>query len=213
VDAFHERLARTGLAAAARFGFGLAGGYAVQAAGLLEPLSEDVDLFTAWERRGHFEVAVTAVVDGHLADGLGVEIQRRSDMFARLQVSDGENTSKVELGLDWRANEAIDMSVGPVLHPDDAVANKMSALYRRARSPAIIDIDAALRSGRYDRETLLSLTERADSGLDRRTFADAIGQAQILDVDDFGEYGLDGQDLDDLRGRFTAWRTELLNRT
>jgi len=55
VDAFHERLAQTGLAAAARYGFALAGGYAVQAAGLLERFSEDVDLFTAWERRGQFE--------------------------------------------------------------------------------------------------------------------------------------------------------------
>ncbi|MEV6689872.1 hypothetical protein AB0M35_00140 [Micromonospora sp. NPDC051196] len=54
MDPFHERLARTGLAAATRFGFALAGGYAVQAAGLLERPSEDVDLFTAWDRRDEF---------------------------------------------------------------------------------------------------------------------------------------------------------------
>lgn len=46
MHAFHERLARTALGAAGQYGFALAGGYAVQAAGLLQRPSEDVDLFT-----------------------------------------------------------------------------------------------------------------------------------------------------------------------
>lgn len=210
MDAFHERLAQTGLAAAARYGFALAGGYAVQAAGLLERLSEDVDLFTAWERRGQFEAAVAAVVDAYRAEGLHVELERHGDLFARLNVEDGEHASKVELGVDWRANEPVQMRLGPVLHPDDAMANKMSALYGRALARDFIDVDAALRSGRYDREALLRLAERADRGFDRRRFAEAIGQAQVLDADDFAEYGITRQDLDDLRSRFAEWQTELL---
>ena len=94
-------------------------------------------------------------------------------------VTAGDHTAKVELGVDWRANDPILMSVGPVLHPDDAVANKMSALYGRALARDFIDIDATLRSGRYSREYLLRLVERADSGFDRRIFADALGQAAI----------------------------------
>ena len=50
-----------------------------------------------------------------------------------------------------RAKEPVRISIGPVLHPDDAVANKMGALYERALARDFIDIDAALRSGRYDR--------------------------------------------------------------
>ncbi|WBB94088.1 nucleotidyl transferase AbiEii/AbiGii toxin family protein [Verrucosispora sp. WMMC514] len=73
MDPFHERLARTGLAAAERYGFALAGGYAVQAAGLLERPSEDVDLFTAWDRRNEFTAAVAAVVNAYRNDGLTVE--------------------------------------------------------------------------------------------------------------------------------------------
>ncbi len=211
MDAFHERLVRVGLAAAGRYGFALAGGYAVQVAGLLERLSEDVDLFTAWERRGQFEAAVAAVVDAYRADGLQVEIDRRGDMFARLSVGDGEHASKVELGVDWRANEPVLMALGPVLHPDDAMANKMSALFGRALARDFIDVDAALRSGRYDREALLRLAARADRGFDRRRFAEAIGQAPLLDADDFAEYGVTGQDLDDLRARFSAWQNELLD--
>jgi hypothetical protein len=104
-------------------------------AGLLERPSEDIDLFTGWNRRDEFSTAVAAVVQAYRDDGLTVDLERRYDTFARLAVSDGSHTSKVELGVDWRANEPILMAVGPVLHPDDAVANKMSAFYgRRSRA-------------------------------------------------------------------------------
>ncbi|MET7420384.1 nucleotidyl transferase AbiEii/AbiGii toxin family protein [Dactylosporangium sp. NPDC005555] len=209
MDAFHERLARVGLSAADRFGFALAGGYAVQAAGFLERPSEDVDLFTAWDRRGEFGAAVAAVLAAYRTDELDVHVELQYDTFARLTVTDGQHRSKVELGVDWRANEPILMAIGPVLHPDDAVANKMAALYGRAFARDFIDVDAALQSGHYDREAVLRLAERADSGFDRTIFADAIGQAGLLDADDFREYGTSGQELDDLRARFAAWRSDL----
>lgn len=211
MDTFHTRLARIGLAAAERYGFALAGGYAVQAAGLVERPSEDVDLFTGWERRDEFDVAV--VVDAYRADGLRVLVERQYDTFARLDVSDSDRASKVELGVDWRANDPIQMSIGSVLHPDDAVANKMGAIYGRALARDFIDVDAALQSGRYDRMTLLSLIERADAGFDRRTFADALGQARVLDDDDFAQYGITGAALINLRDRFAGWRSELLGDT
>jgi hypothetical protein len=209
VDEFHQRLAQIGLDAAHRYGFALAGGYAVQAAGFLQRPTEDVDLFTVWERRGEFEVAARAIVDAYLAAGLSVEAERRHDTFTRLTVSDGRQTAKVELGVDLRANEPVRISIGPVLHPDDAVTNKIRALYDRAFARDFIDIDAVLRSGRYDRPALLELAERSDITFDRSVFADALAQAQLLDADDFAQYGLVGDDLDDLRQRFALWRAEL----
>ncbi|HZN74346.1 MAG TPA: nucleotidyl transferase AbiEii/AbiGii toxin family protein [Micromonosporaceae bacterium] len=213
MDAFHQSLARIGLDAAERYGFALAGGYAVQAAGFLQRPSEDIDLFTAWERRDEFESAASAIVDAYVATGLSVEVERRHDTFTRLTVSDGVQTAKVELGVDMRANEPVWISIGPVLHPDDAVSNKMGALYERAHARDFIDIDAVLQSGRYDRQALLRLVERADITFDRRVFADALAQAQFLDADDFAPYGLVGNDLDALRYRFAVWRAELLDGT
>lgn len=213
MDTFHERLARTGLAAAQRYGFALAGGYAVQAAGLLVRPSEDIDLFTGWEWRAEFAAAVDAVIDAYLAEGLSVETERYHDAFIRLSVSDGARTAKVELAVDSRANEPIHMTIGPVLHPDDAVTNKMTALYARAFARDFLDIDAAVQSGRYDRETLLRLAERAELGFDRRVFAEALGQVHNLDPDDFAQYGIVGQSLDDLRNRFASWRQDLLGNT
>ena len=211
VDASHQGLARIGLDAGERYGFALAGGYAVQAAGFLKRPSEDIDLFTVWERRGDFETATRAIVDAYLAAGLSVEVERRHDTFTRLTVSDGVRTEKVELGLDRRANEPVRLPIGPVLHPDDAVANKMRALYERAHASDFIDIDAVLRSGRYDRSTLLQLAERSDITFDRSVFADALAQAQLLDADHFARYGLVGEDLNGLRHRFALWRAELLD--
>lgn len=46
----HERIAKIALAAGARYGLALAGGYAVQAHGIGNRLSGDVDLFTTWQR-------------------------------------------------------------------------------------------------------------------------------------------------------------------
>ncbi len=210
MDEFHQRLARIGLDAAERYGFALAGGYAVQAAGFLQRPSEDIDLFTIWERRGEFETAAAAIVDAYLAAGLRVEAERRHDTFTRLTVSDGALPAKVELGVDLRANDPVRISIGPVLHPDDAVANKIGALYERALARDFIDIDAVLRSGRYDGEALLRLAERSDITFDRTVFANALGQADLLDDDDFAQYGLGGEPLRQLRERFATWRTELL---
>jgi hypothetical protein len=210
VEAFHQGLARIGLDATEQYGFALAGGYAMQAAGFLKRPSEDIDLFTAWERRGDFETAARAIVDAYLAAGLSVEVERRHDTFTRLTVSNGVQTAEVELGVDSRANEPVRVSIGPVLHPDDAVANKMRALYERAHACDFIDIDAVLRSGRYDRSMLLQLAGSSDITFDRNVFADALARAQLLDADSFARYGLVGEDLNGLRHRFALWHTELL---
>jgi hypothetical protein len=210
VDAFHQSLARIGLNAGERYGFALAGSHAVQAAGFMKRPIGDIDLFTIWERRGDFEIAAGAIVDAYLAAGLSVATERRHDTFTRLTVSDGAQAANVDLGVDSRANEPVRIAIGPVLHPDDAVANKMRALYERGGACDFIDIDAVLQSGRYDRSMLLQLAERSDITFDRGVFAGALSQAQLLDADDFARYGLAGEGLDGLRHRFALWREELL---
>jgi hypothetical protein len=150
-------------------------------------------------------------VDAYVAAGLSVEAERRHDTFTRLTVSDGAQTATVELGVDVRAHEPVRISIGPVLHPDDAVANKMRALYERAHACDFIDIDAVLRSGRYDRPTILRLAEGSDITFDRNVFAGALERAQQLDADDFARYGVVGKNLGGLRQRFALWHAELLD--
>ena len=161
MEAFQQHLARVGLDAAERYGFALAGGYAVQAAGFLQRPSEDIDLFTVWERRSEFETAVGAIVNAYLAAGLSVESERRHDTFTRLTVSDGEQTAKVELGVDMRANEPVRISFGPVLHPDDA-----EQAVRYGRRPARQRALAQLRGLRIV-ETAYAVDDLA-TGLEER---------------------------------------------
>lgn len=108
-----------------------------------------------------------AVVDGYRVGGYSVEVTQQFDTFARLAVIDPahpEHPYKVELAANWRALPPVMMDVGPVLHADDVVAGKMSALYTRAEPRDFLDIDAALMTGRYTRAQLCELAEQSDAG-------------------------------------------------
>ncbi|MET7774983.1 hypothetical protein ABZU94_08835 [Streptomyces mirabilis] len=63
------------------------------------------------------------------------------------------------------------LEIGPVLHPDDAVANKVTTLFGRAAPRDYLDVNAALASGRYSGGRLLQLASEHDAGFDPRHFA------------------------------------------
>jgi hypothetical protein len=206
------RLAELGLRVAGRYGFALAGGFAVQAHGILQRPSEDIDLFTAWERRGDFATAVEAVVDTYRAHGYAVEVTQQYDTFARLAVTDPalpDEPYKVELAANWRALPPVIMDVGPVLHIDDVVAGKMSALFTRAEPRDFLDVDAAVVTGRYTREQLLELAEQADAGFDRRVLADLLGMLPRYPDRRFAAYGTEAGQIAAMRERFAQWREDL----
>lgn len=71
--------------------------------------------------------------------------------FARLAITDpaAGNTSTVELGVDWRAYPPVQLAIGPVLHPADAVANELCALFGRAEVRDYVDVYGVLEDGRY----------------------------------------------------------------
>ena len=86
-----------------------------------------------------------------------VTVVARGETFARLLLTGlaGEDDpEKVELAADWRSHEPVILEIGPVLHPDDAVANKMAALYGRALARDFLDVYAILASGRYTRTAI-----------------------------------------------------------
>jgi Nucleotidyl transferase AbiEii toxin, Type IV TA system len=208
----HERIARIALAAGGRYGLALAGGYAVSAHGMGSRPSGDVDLFTSWQRRGEFPELAAAVVAALESAGYKATVIMSAETFRRLILTDPADGSeeKVELSVDWRAHEPVQLDVGPVLHADDAVANKVCALFGRALPRDFLDVDAAIMSGRYTRGQLLELAAEADRGFDRLLFADALGAlSQITDAA-FAEYRAGPDMVADMRHRFAQWRRELL---
>jgi hypothetical protein len=213
MDPMHRRLAEIGLRVAARHGFALAGGYAVAAHGLVHRPSEDVDLFTAWDCRDEFDAAAEAVVAAYRQAGYAVDVAQRFETFARLMVTvpdSGQRPYKVELASNWRAQAPIMMEIGPVLHVDDVVAGKMSALYTRAEPRDFIDVDAAVTSGRYTYEELCQLAEQSDAGFDRQIMAELLGVLPRYPDRRFAAYGLEAEQIAGMRQRFAAWRTQLL---
>lgn len=203
------------LDSAGPFGFALAGGYAVRAHGIGDRPSGDVDLFTDWHRRADFPAGVDAVITGLQRHGYSVKVLTRGETFARLLVaavdaSGQSEPDKLELSADWRAHPPVLLEVGPVLHLDDAVANKMCALYGRALPRDFLDIDSIVTSRRFTREQLLALASNADGGFDPRGFAHALGALNQITDAAFGEYGVGPEETNDLRRRFAQWREELL---
>jgi hypothetical protein len=79
----HKDVAVIGLKVLAPYGFVLAGGYAVQAHGLLSRMSEDVDLFTNQGEPKAFAEAVGVVQRAWRAAGLGAAITLQHKTFAR----------------------------------------------------------------------------------------------------------------------------------
>jgi hypothetical protein len=213
MDPLHMRLARVGLEAAADHGFVLAGGYAVQAHGFLRRISDDVDLFTDQLDPAAFDTAVHAVRDAYAGSGLTVEVTKRGDTFARLLITDESGrTTKVEMGYDWRAEPPAVVDIGPVLHPDDAVANKVSTVFSRAEARDYVDVVAALSSGRYTGDDLLRLAEDRDPGFDHGFFVQALRAADRWDDEDYMTYGLDTAGVDTLRKTITAWADQIEER-
>jgi hypothetical protein len=107
----------------------------------------------------------TTVIAAYKADGLDIYITAENPGFAPLQVTDQTNdaTAKVELGIDWHAHPPVTLAIGPVLHPDDAVASKVCALYAQAQSRT------TSRNGRTPSKVDLAATCGATGAADRRS--------------------------------------------
>jgi hypothetical protein len=176
--------------------------------------SGDVDLFASWQHRNEFPELTSAVIAALDAAGYTTTVIMQADTFARLMVTDPADGTpeKVELLADWRAHDPVQLNIGPVLHADDAIANKVCALFGRALPRDFLDVDAAIMTGRYTRERLLELAAEADYGFDPLLFADALGALTQITDTAFAEYGITPPSITDMRRRFADWRQQLLNK-
>lgn len=205
VEPFQARVAQLALDAAAVQGFALAGGNALVAHGLLSRPTEDVDLFTPVP--GGPGRVVEAVQAALLADGFDVEVVRspaeHGGEFAQLQVSREGRTTQLDLGRDWRAHDAVTLEIGPVLHLEDAVGSKVTALLGRGLPRDYIDVAASL--SRFSRLRLLELAFQRDPGLRVDDVVLAMVRLDRLGDEPFQHYGLRPEDVNALRQRFEDW--------
>jgi hypothetical protein len=205
LDAFQARVAQVALSAAAAHGFALAGGNALVAHGLLSRPTEDVDLFTPQPGGpGRVLEPVMAALEGA---GFTVQVIRspadHNGEFAQLQVGRGDRTTQLDLARDWRACELVTLEVGPVLHLEDAVGAKVTAMLGRGLARDYLDIAAAL--DRFRRRRLLELGFERDPGLRVADVAIAMHRLDRLSDVTFERYGLLPAQVSALRARFADW--------
>lgn len=115
----------------------------------------------------------------------------------------------MDLAVDWRQNEPVTLSVGPVLSVEDAVGSKVSALYTRNEARDYIDVDSIRASGRFTDAGLMRAAMERDAGFEVGVFAQQLDQVQRIDPRRFEEYGVDAVQLDAIKERFGQWAAEL----
>jgi hypothetical protein len=152
-------LTRVGLFVLSSYDFALASGDALKAHRLVDWLSEDIDPFTnSWDPN-EFSRAIGAVRGAYRSDGLQVEVHRRADTFARIQVTNpgSSRVDSVDLAADLRQLEPVQLSVRPVLAERDAVASKAATVFSRGAARDDLDLAGILDSGRLSRPELMRL--------------------------------------------------------
>ncbi len=201
---------RIALEASGSSGFALAGSGAIREHGVISRLSEDVDLFTSNTNERIFGTAVNRVVDALDSNGYTVELARRTEQFARMHVrTDAGQQVDIDMGMDWREDEPVTLDVGPVLSIQDAIGNKVSALYSRAEARDFYDVDAIRASGHYTDAQLIAAATERDPGFEAGMFATQLERVNRLTVDDLKEYGVDAAELAAIKERLTGWAAQL----
>ena len=191
--------------------FVLAGSGAIREHGLVDRPTEDVDLFTSDVDLPRFSSAVDAVVLGLREAGHNVAELRRVDQFARLEVTtvDGHQVD-IDMGVDWRQAEPDVLAIGPVLSLEDAVGNKLSALYSRAYARDFLDVDSIRASGKFtDAELIRSAIER-DPGFEVPMFVRQLELVHRVLPEQVSQYNVNADQLDAIKNRFDVWASTLV---
>lgn len=202
-------VASIALDSAGSVGFALAGSGAIREHGLTHRPTADIDLFTVMSAQDRFAGAVDEVVDRLRESGYGVEVPRRSESFARLSVTTEDREVDVDLGIDWRSRDPVALEVGPVLAIEDAVGNKVAALYSRGEARDYLDVDAIRASGRFTDDQLVDLASNADPGFDTDMFAQRLQEAEKIQLREVAVYGVNQSDLAGVIERSSEWARRL----
>lgn len=173
-DAFLADVTRICLAANEGSSVALAGAGALRAHFLTSRPTEDVDLFFLQEDVQRAQTFFDNIEDDLRKNGYDVERVRNFPSYALFLVNRGPLSASVDVGSDFRVHEPVKLSVGPVIHKDDAVGNKVAALFSRAKVRDYLDVQAIRDSGAYADEELLRLAAERDLGFNRAIFAKAL---------------------------------------
>lgn len=207
----HRRLLADVLAVGGPYPLVLTGGYAVQAHGLVDRLSQDLDVAT--ENPERMENIAATVCTGLEERGWHVRALETDPLSARLIVTDNGSGKECEVDILkealWRP--PVKTEHGLVLSLEDLVGTKVRALADRGLARDLIDVRAA--ADRWSHAELETLGRRHA----RDTFDLDDLQARLtgigwIDDAEFAAYGLDEESTAELRRWAQSWADDITER-
>ncbi|MFG2606655.1 nucleotidyl transferase AbiEii/AbiGii toxin family protein [Streptomyces sp. NPDC048514] len=207
----HRRLLADVVTAGGPHGLVLAGGYALQAHGLLERPHADLDFATeSSEAMDRIAGAVGAALESR---GRQVRVGPVSVRTAQLTVTDPPSGESCALTLHreafWQPPDLT--GYGPALSLEDAVGTKIRALYDRGAAVDLIDARAA--AARFPLPGLEELGRRhAYDPFDLPTLQSRLTGTDFYADREFVRYGLDEPRITALRAWAQHWSDDIAER-
>ncbi|GGV53497.1 nucleotidyl transferase AbiEii/AbiGii toxin family protein [Streptomyces spectabilis] len=204
----HRRLLADVLAIGTPYPLVITGGYAVQAHGLVDRLSQDLDVAT--ENPAPMDDIVHALSEGLTQRGWGVRQIETDPLSGRLIVTEPNTGAECEVDVLKEAFWAPPATTeyGPVLALDDVIGTKVRALADRGAVRDLIDVHAASRHhSTADLEMLGRRHARTEFSL--HDLRDRLTGAEWWDDEDFTDYGLHPQHVAALRAWALSWANDL----
>ncbi|GGM86150.1 nucleotidyl transferase AbiEii/AbiGii toxin family protein [Streptomyces fuscichromogenes] len=204
----HERLLADILDLGSPYPLVLTGGYAVQAHGLVERFSRDLDVAT--ENPAPMEEIVASLTAGLTVRGWRTTHVQTAPLSGRFLVTDPATGEECEVDVLKEAFWAppAQTPYGPVLSLDDVIGAKVRALADRDTVRDLIDVQAASR-------------HRSTAGLEalgrRRThdefsledLRDRLVGADWYEDEDYAAYGLSSRQIEELKAWALEWAEDL----
>ncbi|MGW9372213.1 nucleotidyl transferase AbiEii/AbiGii toxin family protein [Streptomyces xanthophaeus] len=186
----------------------ITGGYAVQAHGLVDRLSQDLDVAT--ENPAPMPEIVASLELGLNARGWRVRVIDVDTLSARLMVTDPDTDEDCEVDVlkEHFWTPPAQTEYGPVLAFDSVIGTKVRALADRGAVRDLIDVHAA--STHRDTGELERLGERHGRGEFRlEDLRDRLVGADWADDEEFTAYGLTEAETTELRTWAQRWASDL----
>lgn len=204
--AFQRFVSQIALEASKDGSFVLAGSGAIREHGLISRPTEDIDLFSIMSEREKFSTSVENVLRALSGAGISVDVARQTDAFARLVVASGSGQLlEIDMGIDWRNDPPVSLEIGSVLSRDDAVGNKVAALFSRGEARDYLDVDVIRQTGFYSDNELIVLGKRSDPSFDSDMFRQRLEDCVSISFDEVNKYGYSREDLAALQRRLMQW--------
>lgn len=207
----HRRLLADVLAIGTPYPLLITGGYAAQAHGLVDRLSQDIDVAT--ENPAPMSAITDDLVRGLAERGWQVNIISVDPLAARLMATSADTGEQCEVDIlkeNLWSQPAL-TPYGPVLGLDDVIGTKVRALADRAAPRDFVDVRAAAHD--HTIADLEMLGERHGRGQFRLDdLRDRLGTAQWIDDEEFEAYGLSADQISELRQWAQEWVSDLEQR-